>query len=514
VDPLGSIDVFLRDRQGGVTERISVSSADVHGNSHSRHSSISADGRYVVFESSASNLVGGDTNGHWDIFVRDRTSGTTVRVSVDSSGTQASGGDSERPAISPDGRYVVFESSATNLVVGDTNSSPDIFVHDRIGGTTERVSLGALAAQANSASHNAVISDGGGFIGFESYASNLVAGDTNGTPDIFVRNRLGGTTERVSISSGGAQGNGQSLFPSISADGRYVAFRSSSYTLVAGDTNGFFDVFVRDRQNFATERASISSTGAQGNNVSGVSGVAISADGRYVTFNSNATNLIAGDTNGWSDVFVRDRQTGVTERVSVDPLGAQSTGASSDPAVSADGRCVAFQSYATNLVAADTNGYLDVFVRDRGWLFPGAFCTAGTTSNGCLASISGVGTPSASSSSGFTLSVNAVEGQKQGLVFYGIDNTGFAAAPWGASTSFLCVKPPTQRTPVQSSGGTAGACDGVLSVDWNAFVAATPGALGAPFAAGQHVFAQGWFRDPPSPKTTALSNAIEFVVAP
>jgi hypothetical protein len=153
----------------------------------------------------------------------------------------------------------------------------------------------------------------------------------------------------------------------------------------------------------------------------------------------------------------------------------------------------------------------------RGWSSassPQAYCTAGTTTNGCVASIAGTGTPSASSGAGFTISASDVEGAKQGLFFYGLDNSGFTPSPWGASSSFLCVKAPTQRTAAQSTGGTDGLCDGALFLDWNAFVAAHPTALGNPFAAGQHVFAQAWFRDPPSPKTTNLSDALEFVVGP
>ena len=145
---------------------------------------------------------------------------------------------------------------------------------------------------------------------------------------------------------------------------------------------------------------------------------------------------------------------------------------------------------------------------------PTIYCTAGTTTNGCVPSISGTGTPSASAPSGFTIDVTAVEGQKQGLVFYGLDNTGFTPSPWGQGTSLLCVKPPTQRTTNLSSGGTISMCDGLLSLDWNAYRAANPGALGQPFAAGQQVFAQAWFRDPPSPKTTNLSDALQFTLAP
>ena len=141
-----------------------------------------------------------------------------------------------------------------------------------------------------------------------------------------------------------------------------------------------------------------------------------------------------------------------------------------------------------------------------------AYCTAGTTANGCTASISGTGTASASAGSGFTLTVSGVEGQQSGILFYGL--SGPVAAPWGAGSSFMCVKSPLERTSVQNAGGTASACDGVLSIDWNAYVASTPTALGVPFAGGETVWAQGWFRDPPSPKTTSLSNGLQFVVQP
>jgi hypothetical protein len=143
-----------------------------------------------------------------------------------------------------------------------------------------------------------------------------------------------------------------------------------------------------------------------------------------------------------------------------------------------------------------------------------SYCTAGVTSHGCTATISTTGTPSASAPSGFTLDVDNVEGQKQGLLFYGVSNAGYVISPWGTSSSYLCVKPPTQRTNVQFSGGTNLLCDGQFSLDWNAFRAANPFCLGSPFSAGDHVFAQAWFRDPPSPKSTMLSDAIEFSLAP
>ena len=144
-----------------------------------------------------------------------------------------------------------------------------------------------------------------------------------------------------------------------------------------------------------------------------------------------------------------------------------------------------------------------------------SYCTSSTTTNGCVPAISGAGSPSASAASGFVLSVGSVEGQRAGLIFYGLDNSNWTPLPWlSGSTSFLCVKPPTQRTTPQLSGGTAGACNGSLSVDWSAFVAANPTSLGAPFQAGDRVFAQGWFRDPGAPKTTNLSNGLEFALVP
>ena len=185
-------------------------------------------------------------------------------------------------------------------------------------------------------------------------------GDTNGFVDVFVHDRQTGATERVSMDSAGSQGDGVSAWPSISADGRFVAFNSDATNLVPGDTNGRTDVFVHDRQTGTTERVSADSAG-----VGGGSGAALSADGRFVAFASDAANLVPGDTNGYPDVFVRDRQTGTIERVSMDSFARQGNNHSFDRAISADGRFVAFASYATNLVAGDTNRVVDVFVHDR-----------------------------------------------------------------------------------------------------------------------------------------------------
>ncbi|MFN8612666.1 MAG: Ig-like domain-containing protein [Vulcanimicrobiota bacterium] len=345
------------------TELVTLDSAGVQGNSGSLDPSTSADGRFVTFTSASNNLVAGDSNSTNDIFVRDRQTGVTTRVSVDSAGGQANG-PSFLSHISDDGRFVSFESTASNLVAGDSNGASDVFVHDRQTGTTTRVSVGPMAQQANDAAFQSSISPDGRFVGFASTATNLVTGDTNGTTDVFVHDRQTGTTTRVSVNSAGVEGNNSSFQPpSFSADGRFVAYLSGATNLVANDTNGLQDLFLHDRQTATTTRISVGAGGLQANGTS--FGPRVSADGRFVAFTSSATNLVAGDSNGRDDVFVHDRQTGTTTRVSLDSAGVQGDLDSGFPSLSADGRFVAFHSSATNLVPGDSNGQQDIFVHDR-----------------------------------------------------------------------------------------------------------------------------------------------------
>jgi hypothetical protein len=271
-----------------------------------------------------------------DVFARDRQNGTTERVSVDSSGGQGNG-SSYAPSMSADGRYVAFHSLASSLVSMDTNLSSDVFVRDRQSGTTQLVSVNSGGMQANGNSYYPSISADGRFVAFWSLASNLVPGDTNNLADVFVRDRQSGTTERVSVDSTGSQGNGGSYYPAISSDGRYVAFWSSASTLAAGDTNGVADVFLRDRQGGSTERDSVNSAGAQGNDDS--YSPSISADGRDVAFYSVATNLVPGDTNGVGDVFVRDRLGGAafTSLCSPGLAGVITCACSNPPAAAGQG---------------------------------------------------------------------------------------------------------------------------------------------------------------------------------
>jgi Tol biopolymer transport system component len=360
----------------------------------------SADGRFVAFQTDASNVVAGDTNGALDVFVRDRKRGRTVRVSVDSAGAEANG-PSIMGAISPDGRFVAFTSGATNLVPSDTNGEFDTFVHDLVTGTTERVSVDSAEQQQNGASGGVDISARGRYVAFVSAAPNLVAGDTNDQTDVFVRDRRAGVTERI----GNVQGNGPAGpgvgSVGISDDGRVLAFESYATNLVPGDTNDTVDVFVHDRvpgstqrvenggavlRGFSgdgqhvlfdslapvgvfvydrptgrTERVDVSPAGQPANSYA--FGAAISTDGRQVAFSSEASNLVPGDGNGFLDAFVRDRCTSTTQRVSVSDSGAEGNFISSATALDGGGRLAVFESAATNLVAGDTNEAFDVFAR-------------------------------------------------------------------------------------------------------------------------------------------------------
>ena len=373
-DTNGRLDVFRRDRSTGATIRVSVSSSGAQARCSdpwgcSGPASMSADGRFVAFVSSAGNLLPGDTNHVSDVFVHDCVTGRTTRVSVGRGGRQGNGA-SASAAISADGRFVAFTSAASNLVGHDTNVTSDVFVHDRSTGRTRRVSVSSAGVEGNRDSEEPAISAHGRYVAFTSDASNLVAGDTNRIADVFVHDRNTGRTTRVSVSSGEAQAAGfptgtGSNSPAISADGRYVAFHSEAQNLVRRDTNDTFDIFVRDRRLGTTLRVNVSSNGSQAD-AETLGGPVISPDGRLVAFTSLATNLVPGDVNGITDAFVHGRANGGTILASVSGNGTQGNDSSAPAAFSADDRLLAFSSYASNLVPGDTNATADVFVRGIG----------------------------------------------------------------------------------------------------------------------------------------------------
>ena len=296
-----------------VTQRVSVTSTGMGAQGISDTPSMTPDGRYVAFQSGASDLVPGDTNGLADVFVRDRQIGSTERVSIDSSGRQGNG-DSIWPHISADGRYVVFSSWATNLVPGGTNGLQGAFLHDRIAGTTIRIGLPADGSEPNDYSLATYISADGRHVSIVSNATNLVPGDTNGVQDVFIYDRISGTTELISRTLT-SQANGESWGGSLSADGRYVTFCSWGSYLVPGDTNGLADAFVRDRSTGSVTRVSVDSNGGQlylpGSADASISSW-ISPDGRYVAFDSLADNLVPGDTNQAFDIFMHNCVSGTT----------------------------------------------------------------------------------------------------------------------------------------------------------------------------------------------------------
>ncbi len=242
----GGAAASLTDPGSPTTTRVSVSSSGDQIGAPSFDSDISAQGRYVVFSSDTSRLVAGDTNNARDVFVRDRRTHLTRRVSVTTNGAQ-SNNDSSQPSISADGRYIAFIAEASNLVDGDASQRLDVFVRDRVAKVTRRVSVATGGQGGNGPSYDPVISADGRYVAFNSDASNLVDGDTNGVTDVFVRDLERNVTRRLSVGAGGAQAHGSSVHPAISADGQYVAFQSPASNLVAGDTNAKPNVFVRDR---------------------------------------------------------------------------------------------------------------------------------------------------------------------------------------------------------------------------------------------------------------------------
>jgi Tol biopolymer transport system component len=403
------------------TRRVNLNSTGHQQLQNSNHASLSANGRYVAFSSYGTGFVSGDTNDSSDIFVRDLTTGAVTRASVSTAGAQATQG-SFNPVISADGTVVAFQSYATNLVAGDTNGLPDIFVRNLTTHKTVRVSVSSAGAQANSASQEPAISGNGNVVAFTSDATNLVTAPVNymgiccdvfarnlstnktilidgmlnghGSGDsfgpavngdghliafgswgcniapktpclddsaVYVRDTSARTTREADVQPNGVRSNGCGEDAAISPDGRYVAFASDAADLVAGDTNQTYDVFVRDMSTATTTRVSVTSTGKQTNGAQGP--VSMSADGRYVSFESDAWNIVSGDTNLVTDIFVRDMQTHKTTRASVSSSGGQADAFSHAAVIAANGSTIAFESDADNLVTGDTNQTTDIFTR-------------------------------------------------------------------------------------------------------------------------------------------------------
>ncbi len=348
----------------GQTTRVSVDSAGAQAmGGNSGAPAISANGRFVAFDSLATNLVASDGNGFSDVFVHDTMTHATTRVSLTDAGVE---GDniSRQPAISADGRWVAFLSSSSNFINGIL--ATNVFVRDRNGNGIFLASVSTSTQPANENCFDVAISGDGQVVVF-STAAALTGGVGIGA-QVFARDRTTATTTRISNGPAGAQGSGTSSQSAISPDGRYVVFASDAADLVANDTNGIADIFLRDRDSSTTTRVSLTAAGTEAMGPGAFGHPSVSADGRYVVFHGLSATVVTGDTNDGEDVFLRDRTAATTVRVNLGPGGVQATTSRSSvgACISGDGTVIAFESTATNLIAADGNGTNDVFVNDRG----------------------------------------------------------------------------------------------------------------------------------------------------
>lgn len=517
-------DVFVRDRELGVTTLVSVDGAGLGSNGASSFARISADGRFVAFESVANDLVGGDTNNARDVFVRDLQLGVTTRVSVRTGGVEGND-NSFAPAISADGRYVVFESDARNLDGADTNNAPDVFLRDLQAQTTVRLSLGVGGVESDGASRRPAISGDGAFVAFDSSASNLANGPSAAN-DVYLVEVATGAIVRLSRGLGGAAADNPSFRPSLSQDGRFVAFDSEATNLVAvPGLAGFPQVYLYDRNVDAVELISaIPTTPLTPANADARSAV-VSASGDKIAFWSVATNLEPLDLNNNSDVFVYDRPTRRTSLASVGPGNVGSDANSLYPGLSADGETVVWQSFATNLVfGGDGNAFDDVYARDCAFADPSSFCSGdgtggacpcanpGAPGHGCAhsvdadgAQISWHGTPSIAADT-VTLVATELPGTTVTLFFQGTQQqNGGVGAVFG--DGLRCVSGTIKRLGAVASVG------GVAAVGAGATTPTTIHTQGVVPAAGGVRFYQAWYRNSATFCTAAtfnLSNAVRI----
>ena len=534
------------------TARASVSSSGLQAQGHSTEAAISANGRWIAFASDAGNLAPGDTNGRSDVFVHDRQDGSTERVSLDENGAEFNG-QSWAVALSADGGTVAFELwvvpfpgyNATSLYVRDWQgaasqlvashgmggefepalsqdgrflaydfledvfnpSSSQVYVLDRQSGAAGVVSVSSAGVKGGNPSACPSISADGRYVAFLSHATNLVPGDTNGFSDIFVHDRSSGATVLASVAYTGGPANGASRRPAISADGRWIAFESTAKNLVPGSGGG---IFVHDRLSGTTVLASLATSGALANGES--HWPSISSDGTRVLFGSYATNLVPGDTNATADVFLRDLALGTTERASVDSAGQEGDGQSWPlrGSLSADGLRMGFHSQAKNLVAGDTNNAFDVFVHDLTLACPplATYCTAKANSLGCAPTIGASGLPELTGNDAFFVVAERVLSNKIGMLFWGLAP---ASTPFAGGT--LCIQQPLVRTPIQPSGGNPPPddCSGTYSFHFSQAYMAANG-----LAPGTSVYAQYWSRDPgfAPPQNIGLTDALSFTTCP
>lgn len=585
-----------------VVEQLSVATNGAKGNGPTQAWGASSDGRFVLMATGATNLVPVDTNGSgWDVVLRDRVAQTTTLVSLDASGAQFPSGWESKPAISADGSTIVYSgtvasqqylfafdtASGTRTVLhslpnwpeyyeraalsadgrfvafytSDTTHDQDrIYVHDRNTGSTVQhvLAVGSAGVSTAQLALGAMSADGRYFTYRHQDISNLwpsfdehrrfdrltgsfvTLGDASnlffenapigmsddaryvacwiavGTPGAFLRDVQNGTSELVSVTLNGSADTTQENSGAVSANGRWVAFASNSAAIVAGDTNGVADVFVRDRQAVSTTRVSIGPGGAQANGASGRV-VWMSPNAVSFVFTSAASNLVPGDTNGATDVFAVELCQPHFADLDGDGYGAGAGQVLCPPippgwstvAGDCDDSDPARHPGATELC----NGIDDDCdsVIDEG-LAGAPYCTSSTTPAGCTPLISATGCPSVAQASGFVVRIDGSNGNRSGLILYGASQTSLSFA--FGNPSILCIAAPRQRMTAQPTGGTAGQCNGALATDLFAWTSAHPGALHTPLVAGQVLHFQGWIREPAFPKGSVLTGGWSVTLNP
>ena len=507
--PGSKLQVVLLDRSTHDFELISATPQGAPSNDDAVRGFCSADGRYVVFGSLATDLVPGVPGSVQHLYRRDRLTGTTELLANHPDGSPSTT-VLTLDSISDDGHRIVFSSHDNELVPGDSDFL-DVFLQDMLAGTITRLAHGLQGAEPDNVSYRGSISADGTRVAFSSWAKNLVD-ETIGTPfhsDVYSIDLAGGAITLLSKSSAGAQGDGNSTHPKISADGSVVAFESDATNLVLGDTNEVADVYVRELATGTTQRISLTLDGEQPN--ADMTPVAVSADGRFVLFDGEADTLVPGDDNNSSDAFLVDRASGamtlVTETLDghVGSWGAVSRG------MTGDGTAVLFTSLSTGFVPIDSNLVSDAFLR----ILSGCdapvvtYCTPSLTSiPGCQAWMSHQGVPSVAAPRGFLLKAGPIPGGASIGVAYATVN-GPAAFPIGTLGGTICAAA-FQRVGPALSGGTPGQCDGELGFDLSDLVSSMPGQI----QVGITVHFGVWFRDLANPDTFALSNAIWFQICP
>ncbi len=474
-------DVFLKDLNTGAIELMSRSDT-AFGNNGSNAAAISGDGRFVAFRSAANNLVLGDTNNVADIFVRDRGTNSLSRVNLDGANGQSFGGASELPSISHDGRFVSFESAATNLVQGDNNALIDVFVRDRQLVSTVRASAVHLGARSNGASSEASISHDGQLVAFASAASTMLPNDTNNFADIFLRNLATGSTTLISAPAAGTPfANGLSDSPSISGDGLSVAFRTRASNLMIPAGNGVNQLYVKQRVTGTVERISLSTSGSLPIPDVLRLGSSISFDGNLVLFHAGDSNLSDGDFNSADDVLLRNRAANTTTVISIDAAGTRGNGHSSQGQISSDGSHVVFSSAASNW-GSDTNLVTDIYLKSLldNSLQRVSTDAAGEQANGASSN------PSISANArliAFTSAAsNLVPGDSNGVIDVFVKNIDDGAIT-RVSTDALGAQ------------GTGGDCTGATSISANGRYVGFSCAMSNLVAADGNNFADSFIRD-------------------